>query len=95
MIQKYNTNKQLIEEIHHYRGDGPINYIIQYNPLTGHKLKQTKYHQNFFVDQIIKYDKATGKEIKETRYYQFNDKIVNYIAKFDKITGEFIKRLIY
>ncbi|GAK74418.1 DUF2963 domain-containing protein, partial ['Chrysanthemum coronarium' phytoplasma] len=57
VIQKYNAKKQLIEEIHHYRGDGPINYIIQYNPFTGHKLKQTKYHQNFLVDQIIKYDK--------------------------------------
>ncbi|MGM1458973.1 MAG: DUF2963 domain-containing protein [Columbia Basin potato purple top phytoplasma] len=43
-----------------------INYIIQYNPLTGHKLKQTKHHQNFFVDQIIEYYKDTGEEIKET-----------------------------
>ncbi|WAN63390.1 hypothetical protein RS022_05050 [Candidatus Phytoplasma rubi] len=60
-----------------------INYIIQYNPLTGHKLKQTKYHQNFFVDQIIKYDKATGKEIKKTS-------ILNILTfqKKTKIKGE-------
>nr|ABA25860.1 hypothetical protein [Phytoplasma sp. CPh] len=95
VIQKYNANHQLIEEIHHYRGDGPINYIIQYNPLTGYKLKQTKYHQNFFRDQVIKYDKETGKEIKETRYSWFDDKIIHYISKFNKRTGEFMKRFIY
>ncbi len=52
--QKYNNKGTLIQEIHYF-SDGTLNFIDDFNPLTGEVSKFTQYNNDGTIDYIEKY----------------------------------------
>ena len=85
-------NKRL-NKVNAFQADGEkLNYVIDYSPETGKKLKMTGYQADGkTLDSVIDYSPETGKRLKKTGY-QADGKTLDSVTDYSPETGKMSKK---